>query len=192
MAMIQWWSKQRIVKPLISIAIAISLWGCAERDTRDLENYVNRIKAESPGKPLEPLPETEPYVPFEYRAQDLKDPFATSEWVKAAEIRQLEEVLDNGISPDLDRPREELERYQLGALKMVGTFRNTQTEDNTLWALVRAPDGIVHRVREGNFMGTNHGQIANITEERIDLNEIIRDEATSAWRERDNYLTLAD
>lgn len=185
------WSKQRIVERLIPLAVLISLVGCTERDKRDLENYVNRIKAESPGKPLEPLPEVERYVPFEYRAQNLKDPFSVAEWVKAAEIRQLEEVMDTGIAPDPDRPREELEKYQLGALKMVGTFRNTEAND-TLWALVRAPDGIVHRVREGNFMGTNHGQIANITDQRIDLNEIVRDEATSGWRERDNQMTLAD
>jgi len=185
------WSRQRIVEWLIPIALLVLLTACTDQGMGDLENYVSRIKAQSPGRELEPLPEVEPYVPFEYRAQDLKDPFALSEWVKAAEIRQLEEVVESGIAPDPDRPREELERYELGALKMVGTFQNIDTGD-TLWALIRAPDGIVHRVREGNFMGTNHGQIANITEQRIDLSEIVRDEATSGWRERDNHMTLAE
>lgn len=181
--MVRWW--------VPAVVLIVLLGGCAEQSMSDLENYVTRIKAQSPGRELEPLPETEPYVPYEYRGQNLKDPFALSEWVKAAEIRQLEEVVDNGIAPDPDRPREELEKYDLGALKMVGTFQNINTDD-TLWALVRAPDGIVHRVREGNFMGSNHGQIANITEQRIDLSEIVRDEATNGWRERDNNLTLAE
>jgi len=185
------WSKQRIVQWLVPVTMVVLLTACAEQSTSDLEAFVNRVQMESVGAPLEPLPEVEPYVPHEYRAQNLKDPFSTSEWVKAAEIRQLEEVVDSGISPDPDRPREELERFELGALKMVGTFQNIDTGE-TLWALVRAPDGIVHRVKEGNFMGTNHGQIANITEQRIDLSEIVRDEATNGWRERDNNLSLAE
>lgn len=53
------------------------------------------------------------------------------------------------VSNDIDRPRpdpgwvrEELEKYSLGSLKMMGTV----PMGGKLWALVLAPDNVVHRM----------------------------------------------
>jgi type IV pilus assembly protein PilP len=42
-----------------------------------------------------------------------------------------------------------------------------------MWALVRAPDGVIHRVQSGNYMGRNHGKITSISESQMQLKEIV-------------------
>jgi len=178
--------------PLLVIFLLIA--GCIEPDpndlTRDLKQFVAETKAKSSGKPLEPPPKIEPYQPFTYTAEGLKDPFLPSPFVQQElavmdEIPE-EELPDSGIRPDFNRPREELEKYALGSLSMVGTF----FQGGDLWALVLAPDGIVHRVQTGNHLGMDHGRITNITEQRIDLTQIVAE--GRRWMERDAFLTLTE
>lgn len=179
----------RLPKLLSAGLVLATLTGCVEKEMRDLEEFVAATKNKSYGQTFEPLPELEPYRPFTYTAEGLKDPFALSAFIEDALARQDLPVFENnGIAPDLTRAREELEKYALGSLQMVGTFRDF---DNTgLWALVKAPDGIVHRIRKGNYLGDNFGQVYNVTEERIDLQEIVPDDTTGGWRERESFLTL--
>lgn len=163
---------------------AVLLTGCEEPDLQDLRQFVAATKVDSPGKWPEPLPPVESYHPFAYTAQGLKDPFATSAFAKLPAARLA--IGNNGIRPDPNRPQEALEKYALGSLKMVGTF---QKDD--LWGLIKAPDGTVHRVKKGNHLGTDHGRITAITEQRIDLKEIIPD-GNMGWMERDAFLSLAE
>ena len=171
----------------LGLAVAL-LSGCADPDLEDLHQFIAANKASSPGKKLDPLPEIEPYHPFQYTAQGLKDPFALSEFVQDAEAAELARI-ETGIRPNPERPREELEKYSLGSLQMVGTFTNTQMTE--LWALIKAPDGIVHRVRPGNHLGNDHGRILNITDQRIDLLEIVPDN-DRGWQERNSFLSLSE
>jgi type IV pilus assembly protein PilP len=173
------------------LAMAIALMaGCGEADLQDLRQFVATSKESSLGKPLDPPPEVEPYRPFTYTAQGLKDPFVASAFARQPEEVSFEEqpeMIDNGIHPDPDRTREELEKYALGSLKMVGTFQ----KDDNLWALIEAPDGIIHRIQRGSYLGSDHGKVINITEQRIDLTEIVP-ENDSRWIERDAFLSMAD
>ena len=93
----------------------------------------------------------------------------------------------SGVRPNPNRVREELEKYSLGSLKMAGTVRVGGKGD--LWALVSAPDGVVHRVQKNNYLGNNHGKIINISEDRIDLKEIVPD-GPGRWQERESFLSL--
>ncbi len=179
-------ARQRIV--LVGMATAL-LAGCADADIQDLQQFVATTKASTAGNKLEPLPVIQPYRPFTYTAQGLKDPYALAAFVQQEFLIDIppEKVKQSGgIRPDLTRKREELEKYSLGSLKMVGTLQK-----NGLWALIKAPDGIVHRVQTGNYMGGNHGKIINITEQRIDLTEIVA-EGDARWIKRDAFLSLAE
>ncbi|MCB1806986.1 MAG: pilus assembly protein PilP, partial [Candidatus Competibacteraceae bacterium] len=104
-------------------------------------------------------------------------------------LTRQEPIVDTGIRPDLDRDKEELEKYSLGSLDMVGTFSDFDNEE--IWALIKAPDGIVHRVRKGNYLGENFGEIFNISEDKIEILEIVPDPQAGGWKERDNFLSLA-
>ena len=75
----------------------------------------------------------------------------------------------------------------LDTLRMVGTL----TMDKGLWALIKASDGTIHRVKKGNYMGRNYGQIIRILDDRIELMEIVPDKP-GTWREQQASLALAE
>ena len=178
----------------IALALALSvLTGCAERDMSDLRGFVETTKRTTPIRKPDPPPVIEPYQPFAYTAQGLKDPFLISPF---AEEQEIGDIADQpvapdgsytGVRPDPNRVREELEKYSLGSLKMMGTVRMGGTDE--LWALVLAPDNVVHRVQKNNYLGTNHGKIINISEQRVDLKEIVPD-GPGRWQERESFLSL--
>jgi type IV pilus assembly protein PilP len=57
--------------------------------------------------------------------------------------------------------------------------------------LVRDPDGVVHRVHVGNYLGQNYGRIISIGEDRIDLVELVTNGA-GGWMERQATIALGD
>jgi type IV pilus assembly protein PilP len=64
-------------------------------------------------------------------------------------------------------------------------------DDNEHWGIIVDPDGIVHRVNVGNYMGRNIGKIVNIFEDKIELREIIRN-SQGRWEERQAALALIE
>lgn len=158
------------------------LGGCAQNNMSDLQTYVEQVKARKTGR-IEPLPEIQVYETHAYSAGDLRSPFAKPIDRQAQE--QQEVAVNNGISPDFNRPRELLEEFPLDSLRMVGTLEQTQKR----WAIVQANDGTIHRVVSGNYMGQNHGKILRISENSIDLLEIIPD-GQGGWQEREAAIAL--
>jgi len=180
----------RIVSLLVA---ALVVAGCAQRDMTDLQQFVETTKRTTPVKKPDPPPEIKPYTPFAYTAQGVKDPFIVAPFAQEEELELTQALAAQqsgsytGVRPDPNRVREELEKYSLGSLKMMGTFR--MGGNNQLWALILAPDGVVHRVQNNNYLGTNHGKIVDITEQRLDLREIVPD-GPGRWQERDAFLSL--
>ena len=175
------------------VAALVVLVGCAQRDMTDLQQFVETTKRTTPVKKPDPPPEIKPYTPFAYTAQGVKDPFIVAPFAQEEELELTQALAAQqssnytGVRPDPNRVREELEKYSLGSLKMMGTFR--MGSNNELWALILAPDGVVHRVQNNNYLGTNHGKIVDITEQRLDLREIVPD-GPGRWQERDAFLSL--
>lgn len=171
--------------------LASLIMGCAKQDLTDLQQFVETTKRTTPPRKPDPPPEIKPYNPFTYTAQGLKDPFFISPFAQEEELESpvtgsAQKANCTGVRPDPNRVREELEKYSLPSLKMVGTFRMSGSAD--LWALILAPDGVVHRLQRDNYLGANHGRIASITEQRVDLKEIVPD--GQCWQERDAFLSL--
>jgi type IV pilus assembly protein PilP len=93
----------------------------------------------------------------------------------------------SGLRPDKVRRKQLLEQFPLDALDMVGTLgRGSGTV-----ALVMAPDKVTYRVRPGAYMGQNDGRVTAVTEERIDLVELVPDGA-GGWLERPASVALED
>lgn len=57
--------------------------------------------------------------------------------------------------------------------------------------LIVDPEGVVYRVRPGNYMGQSDGKILAVHEDRIDLVELVPDGA-GGWIERDATVALDD
>ena len=89
-------------------------------------------------------------------------------------------------APDTTRPKEPLEAYPLETLKMVGTL----SQKGVNYALVKADSGL-YRVKVGNYLGQNFGIITAITENQIDLKELVQD-ASGDWTERKIALQLVE
>ena len=159
--------------------LACSLAGCAGSEFADLKQFVEESGKGLAGR-VEPIPEIRPYEPFHYAAFDLPDPFKP---------RKLEPAKGGGggLQPDLARRKEILEAYPLENLKMVGTLN----QGKAFFALVKTPDNLLARVKTGNYIGQNFGQVLQITESEVKLKELIQD-TTGDWSERLSTLQLQE
>ena len=144
-----------------------------------------------PGGRIEQLPEVKPYEAYTYESGQLdrKNPFKAFYIIDKSQISD-DAVADKGLTEEMEREirnrnREELEQFELDSLRMVGTIDN----DNNNWAIVLDPDGVVHRVKVGNYIGVNIGKITNVYEDRIELREIVQD-SNGRWEEREAALAL--
>jgi Tfp pilus assembly protein PilP len=80
-------------------------------------------------------------------------------------------------------PPEPLEAFALEDLKYVG-YAST---DSKVYAVVTDPAGHQHRVKVGNRLGKNYGEIIVIVESEITIHEFISD-GQGGWDERENHL----
>ncbi len=150
--------------------ITILLAGCGE-GFGDLRQFVQGIRAQPPGR-IEPIPEFQPYQNFEYASHDLRDPFKLVDFRRPEENPEEINQLADGLRPNIDRVREPLEDFPLDTLRLKGTIDD---KDGIKWGLIFAPDNTIHRVLEGNYMGQNHGRIITVTDQIIELTEIVPD-----------------
>jgi type IV pilus assembly protein PilP len=160
--------------------VCILLAGCFGEPHGDLKQFVEESENLPHGR-VPPLPEVKPYEPFTYGAFDLLDPF------KPRKIEPPKNAGGGGVAPDLNRRREPLETYPLESLKMVGTLE----QQKQIYALVKAPDNGLFRVRTGNYVGQNFGRITEISEASIKLKEITQD-AGGNWEEKEQVLLLQE
>ncbi|MCC7410799.1 MAG: pilus assembly protein PilP [Gammaproteobacteria bacterium] len=179
-----------VITRVACLAAIAGLTGCVSHDMSDLQAYTQEILARKGGH-IEPLPEIKPYERYLYQSADAgaRDPFQSfydepeqriAEKAMTAEQQKLLDEIQN-------RNREELEQYELDSLRMVGTIEN----DSDLWGVIRDQGGTVHRIKVGNYMGRNFGRITSISEDRIELREIVKD-ANGVWEERPAVLALAE
>ena len=166
----------------LGVVAALGLAGCGNSDLADLEDYVNQIRMRRP-PPITPLPDYILVEGFPYDPGQRRDPFLMDKETAAI----TPETPDpGGMAPDPHRPRENLERFALDSLLMQGILQ----QDDRVWGLVFAKeDKTLHRVAVGNYLGQNHGRVIRITEQRIDLVELIQDGA-GRWMEREASMAL--
>ncbi|MES9932187.1 MAG: pilus assembly protein PilP [Candidatus Sedimenticola sp. PURPLELP] len=170
----------RFMRNLLVCTVPFFLVACAG-DMQDLKKYVQEVKSRKAGH-IEPLPEIKQVETYAF-VGGVRSPFFLAE----GEAMEGEVVTDGGISPDTTRRKEELESYELDALRMVGILEQLETR----WALIQTKENTIYRVKTGNYMGKNHGQITRITETQADLTEIIPD-GQGGYRERQASLALTE
>jgi type IV pilus assembly protein PilP len=154
---------------------------CSARQD-DLTRYIAEVKAR-PATPIPPIPPVRTYTPYEYQGLTGRDPFRQSTSDGSDQVAQGGQF--TGPRPDLQRPREYLERFELDTLSMVGTFSKETSE----WALIQDPDGVVHRVAVGNYIGKNHGKVNGISNDEVLLSEFIAD-GVGGWLVREASVAL--
>ncbi|WP_423823155.1 pilus assembly protein PilP [Salinisphaera sp. SPP-AMP-43] len=148
-------------RALILCGLCLSLVACGS-DTDDLHAYVAHIDARKP-QPIDPMPEIASYQPASYQPAGRRSPFVAP--------HADQHSRDNGIRPNLNRALDPLEQFPLDALQMVGTISMA----GTTYALISAPDQVVHRVAAGMHLGRHYGRIDAIGANGLTLTEIVPD-----------------
>ncbi|WP_280338159.1 pilus assembly protein PilP [Salinicola acroporae] len=103
-----------------------------------------------------------------------------------AEHDEQVEPVDRAPLPDADRPRQPLEAFELDSLTLVGTLM----VGNTPSGLVAAPDGRVHRLFEGDYLGRDYGRVVDVESRALALVETVRD-PQGDWTECRQRLAMA-
>jgi type IV pilus assembly protein PilP len=162
------------MKLLYIALLSILMVGCGGEEFQDLRDYVKNAGADLRGK-IPPAPEAYD------NATNLADPFKP----RKPDLRSGGRAGLN--QPDLDRPKEALEDFPLEALKMVGYLQ----QKNVGYAVVRAPDTKIYRVKAGNYLGLNFGKILEVQSTEVKIKEMVQD-SSGDWTERMSTLQLVE
>lgn len=165
---------------LLTISTAL-LSACGSGEFSDLQQWIDTEKAKPPGK-IAALPELKPYERFLYRDADLRDPFKPV--LKAVAPSNAGSAL---ISQHNTREKEPLEEYPLDTLRMVGSLDKGAEK----WAIVKSSEGLIYRVKEGQHVGKNFGEVISITDNTVVINEVISD-GFGGWIEREAQLVIEE
>jgi type IV pilus assembly protein PilP len=167
----------RIAIVLATLAMMSGLAACSGQG--DLHEWVSQVKARK-GAPLPALPVVKTFETYIYQDQDKRDPFEPAP-------PQANSQNTAGPQPDQNRPREALEAFPLDSLKMVGTIG----AKGSVEALVKDPQGVIHQVHVGDYMGQNYGHVSQVTPGEIDLVELVPN-GSGGWMERDATVALGE
>ncbi len=170
-------------RALVAVAFAL-LSACGGDKFADLNKYVAEVQAR-PGSPIAPLPELKVYERYTYNGESMRDPFkpaAKPEAPVAAKGKSKSK-----LRPNVERNREALEQYALDTLKLVGSLN----KDKEKWAIVKTSDGLIYRVKVGNHIGKNFGEITRITDKSVDITEVVSD-GLGGWVERKATLKISN
>ena len=172
------------VRGLFLLALAAALLiACGGEEFQDLRDFVRDAGADLRGQVDSP-PEIKPYEPFPYENNaSLPDPFKP----RKQDTKNAGGTGSGLNQPDFARSKQELEEFPLESMKMVGYLRKGSLGN----AIIRSSEGKLHRVKVGNYIGLNFGQITSITESEVKIKEMVQDGAGD-WSERSSSLQLVE
>ena len=171
----------RSMKSIVPALLAVLLAGCGDSDVREVRTWMEETKAQT--KPqVKPLPAPKEFVPYAYNQAQAPDPFSADKLAGPGALAPE----PNAAQPDLNRPREALENYPLDTMRMVGMMQ----KGGVSFALVQI-ERSVYRVRAGQRLGQNFGQVTRVTPVAVEIREMVQD-AGGDWVERISKLELQE
>jgi type IV pilus assembly protein PilP len=175
-----------MIRPASGITLALPwvmlviLSGCSP-EHRDIQQWVNQRRQAATPRVM-PIAKPVAFVPVTYTQSSTADPF---------EENRLTDVLktqDSGhdalLQTELNRRKEPLEAVALDTMAMVGSIDKNRQQV----ALIKA-NNLIYQIRVGNYLGHDYGKVTKITENTIELREIVQD-ASGLWVERNATIRL--
>jgi type IV pilus assembly protein PilP len=163
------------------LAAALLLAGCGDSDVKEVRDWMDQVKQQT--RPaVKPLSEPKDFIPYAYGAKEAVDPFSPNKLL--AELAKAAETTQDPNKPDLQRQKELLESYPLDTMHMVGVLQ----KGGANYALLQI-DRAVYQVRTGQRIGQNFGVVTRVSEDAINIREVVQD-AAGEWVERVAKLEL--
>jgi type IV pilus assembly protein PilP len=169
------------MKKLALTLCVLLLSACGDSDVQEVRQWMKQVDSQTRPS-VKPLQEPKTFVPFAYASAEAPDPFSPNKLL--AELAKSRP--GGGLQPDTGRRKEFLESFPLDTMKMVGTLQ----KGGAMFALLQV-DRSVYQVRAGQYLGQNFGQITSITEDAVNVKEVVQD-AAGDWVERMSKLELQD
>lgn len=161
------------------------LAGCADPQLSALEQTLESTREHADEPDALRIPALPAYRPVGYHYGARRSPFLAAEAVAQAQNALPGASRTGELAPDTSRAKEPLERFALQQLQLVGTLSMGQRHV----ALIKTPEHEVVSVREGNYMGDNHGRITRITPQAVSVSERIFTRQ-DGWQKRAAALEL--
>lgn len=176
----------KICKFLLIGVLCSILSACGSSGDEELRQWMADLRATTKPR-VTPLTEPKKFLPQAYVMESGVEPFNPVKLTQALRRESTQSAANAAlIAPEMARRKEPLEAFPLDVMKMVGSL----DKKGTPTALLKV-DTLLYQVRVGNYIGQNYGKITRITENSIQLREIVQD-ATGDWIERTASLDLQE
>lgn len=162
--------------------VLLLMVGCSDAEVTKLDRQLAALEVEvRVADKTIALSRPPPYRAVTYDHAEERSPF------RAPKPQQLGANHDSYSRTPLkpDRIREPLEAYPLDSLRLVGTLRI----DGQRSALLRDPQGHVHRLQAGDYLGMDRGRITRISKASLELVEILSN-AQGGWQKRSRTISF--
>lgn len=171
---------------IYSFALLGSLVGCAGSDQADLREWMSQERAQAKPR-VTPITEPKEFFPQQYAVQGSLEPFDAQRLTLALRRESAQSGSNAAlIAPELARRKQPLEAFPIDSMAMVGSL----SKKGQPTALLNV-DKLLYQVHVGDYLGLNYGRITKISENTIQLREIVQD-ATGDWIERAATLELQE
>lgn len=176
----------RFFKVSLLFGLLALLTACGTSGEDELQEWITEQRATARPR-VTPLTEPKDFKPQGYGGDGALDPFAAGRLTQALR-RDSAQIASNAalIAPEMARRKEPLEAFPLDTMAMVGYLDKASGPT----ALLKV-DSLIYPVKLGNYLGLNYGKIVKITENAVQLREIVQD-ASGDWVERQATLDLQE
>ncbi|MGF1737926.1 pilus assembly protein PilP [Photobacterium satsumensis] len=169
------------IKRWVWLGLWLGLMGCQANDD-SVEQFINQAHRHAVAQ-VEPLDELEVFRAEAFAMSRDRVPFQLPKPEPDVKLRKEEKVCWQPAARKRSSP---LESYSLEQLSMRGAIGGANQE----WALIYTPQGSLVRVREGSYIGRNHGRVLEVTANKVAIEQIMPD-GDGCWLKIPATLTLA-
>jgi type IV pilus assembly protein PilP len=167
---------------VLPVALCSSvLSACNYETTESVQIWLQNTRQHTKARAL-PLSEPRDFIPYPYAAYMLVEPFNSRKF----ELAYLQQHTNAGPNPDFNRRQEPLEAFPIEMIRVVGTLSNQGKKT----ALLQV-ENMIYSVQVGQYAGQNFGKIERITDNTVELTELIPD-VSKTWRKRTVLLGLQE
>jgi type IV pilus assembly protein PilP len=157
---------RKLIIIILNLTCLISCGDC------DVKKFVKKTQLNKGA--VEPLPQLMMFKPYRYTAGNIRSPFDENPFnektinIETNNDNTQNEMLKLQASAESQRPKYYLEQFPLDRLKYVGSM----TIKDYSWALIIDPNGELHHVQVGDYLGQRNGKIKQILEQKIIIREL--------------------